>query len=126
MLRSAAWKGWLCAFLCSLLFASGALAQLQGRPPVGEIRVAQLPREAHDTLALIRKGGPFPHRQDGVIFRNREKILDLKQRDYYHEYTVKTPGSRDRGARRIVSGGTPPVEFFYTDDHYRSFKRIRE
>jgi ribonuclease T1 len=126
MLKAAAWKGWICALLCLLLPAQGALAQLQGSPPVGEIRAAQLPREAHDTLALIRKGGPFPHRQDGVIFRNRERLLAIKQRDYYREYTVKTPGSRDRGARRIVTGGTPPVEFFYTDDHYRSFKRIRE
>jgi guanyl-specific ribonuclease Sa len=126
MLKASAWKTWIGVLLCALLFAQGALAQLQGRPQIGEIRAAELPREAHDTLALIRKGGPYPHRQDGVIFRNRERILAIKQRDYYREYTVKTPGSRDRGARRIVTGGTPPVEFFYTDDHYRSFKRIRE
>jgi ribonuclease T1 len=101
-------------------------AQLQQRQPAAEVRATDLPAEARQTLALVRQGGPFPYRQDGVTFGNRERMLVPKPRDYYHEYTVKTPGSRDRGARRIVAGGTPPVEFFYTDDHYRSFRRIRD
>ena len=85
---------------------------------------AWLPAEALDTLALIERGGPFPHRQDGATFQNRERLLPSHPRGYYREYTVRTPGARDRGARRIVSGGRPPAEFFYTDDHYRSFRRF--
>jgi len=85
---------------------------------------AFLPREAHDTLRLIARGGPFPHRQDGGTFHNRERRLPLRARGWYREYTVSTPGARDRGARRIVSGGVPPTAFWYTDDHYRSFRRF--
>ena len=97
--------------------------------PAGERTPARaypdwLPAEALDTLALIERGGPFPHRQDGATFQNREQLLPARPRGYYREYTVRTPGSRDRGARRIVSGGRPPTEFFYTDDHYRSFRRF--
>lgn len=83
-----------------------------------------LPPEALDTLGLIARGGPFPHRQDGAVFQNREQRLPRQPRGYYREYTVRTPGSRDRGARRIVAGGDPPSEFFYSDDHYRSFRRF--
>lgn len=83
-----------------------------------------LPAEALDTLALIRHGGPFPYRQDGTIFQNREGRLPDRPRGYYREYTVATPGSRDRGARRIVTGGKPPREYYYTADHYRSFRPI--
>lgn len=83
-----------------------------------------LPREAFDTLQLIARDGPYPHRQDGGVFQNRERLLPPQPRGYYREYTVRTPGSRDRGARRIVAGGDPPVEFFYSDDHYRSFRRF--
>jgi guanyl-specific ribonuclease Sa len=83
---------------------------------------AFLPPEAHDTLALIAAGGPFPHRQDGSTFGNRERLLPARERGWYREYTVRTPGSRDRGARRIVTGGDPPSEYWYTDDHYRSFR----
>lgn len=83
-----------------------------------------LPREAHDTLRRIADGGPFPHRQDGGTFQNREGRLPPRSRGWYREYTVATPGARDRGARRIVSGGDPPREFWYTDDHYRSFRRF--
>lgn len=113
----------LTALLSGLLFALA----VQGREPVlAEIRVEQLPPEAHQTLALIRKGGPYPFRQDGVRFGNREKRLPLQGPEHYREFTVVTPGARDRGARRIVTGGTPPVEYFYTDDHYRNFRRIRQ
>lgn len=86
--------------------------------------IATIPREAFDTLRLIEQGGPFPHRQDGGTFRNRERLLPLRERGWYREYTVRTPGERDRGARRIVTGGAPPSEFFYTADHYRSFRRF--
>lgn len=83
-----------------------------------------LPPEAVDTLRLIARGGPYPHRQDDGTFGNRERRLPPQPRGYYREYTVETPGSRDRGARRIIAGGRPPVEYFYTDDHYRSFQRF--
>ncbi|ATE59042.1 guanyl-specific ribonuclease [Thauera sinica] len=83
-----------------------------------------LPPEALDTLAQIRRGGPFPYRKDGSVFQNRERLLPAMPRGYYREYTVPTPGSHDRGARRIVSGGDPPEVYYYTQDHYRSFRRI--
>jgi ribonuclease T1 len=94
----------------------------------GLLQSAQLPKEARETLALIRQGGPFPYRQDGTEFGNRERLLPPRERGTYREYTVKTPGARDRGARRIVAGGAPraPGDLYYTDDHYRSFKRIKE
>lgn len=85
---------------------------------------AALPAEAIDTLRRIQDDGPFRHRQDGSVFQNRERLLPQRPRGYYHEYTVDTPGSRDRGARRIVTGGEPPAEYWYTSDHYRSFRRI--
>jgi guanyl-specific ribonuclease Sa len=83
-----------------------------------------LPPEAIDTLKLIARSGPYPYRQDDGVFQNRERLLPPQPRGYYREYTVDTPGSRDRGARRIVTGGRPPVEYYYTEDHYRSFRRF--
>jgi guanyl-specific ribonuclease Sa len=83
---------------------------------------AFLPPEARHTLALIASGGPFPHRQDGVVFGNYEHLLPAQPRGWYHEYTVETPGAHDRGARRIITGGNPPEAYYYTDDHYRSFR----
>jgi ribonuclease T1 len=96
--------------------------------PPGQVALAELPREARETLALIRAGGPFPYAKDGTVFGNRERLLPRQPRGYYTEYTVVTPRSRDRGARRIVAGGDPRAsgEYWYTDDHYRSFRRIRE
>jgi ribonuclease T1 len=88
----------------------------------GEIRVSELPIEARATLELIKTGGPFPYPQDGRVFSNREKLLPLAKRGYYREYTVRTPSVRGRGARRIVAGSGG--EYYYTADHYRSFKRI--
>lgn len=85
---------------------------------------AFLPAEARATLALIARGGPYPHRQDGSVFGNREGRLPRQPRGYYHEYTVDTPGLDHRGARRIVTGGNPPAEFYYSDDHYDSFRRF--
>jgi ribonuclease T1 len=92
------------------------------------IALADLPREARETLGLIRAGGPFPYERDGVRFGNRERLLPAQPRDYYREYTVRTPGARNRGARRLVCGGPAktPDACFYTDDHYRSFARVRE
>ena len=85
---------------------------------------AFLPPEARDTLRRIASGGPFTHQQDGTIFGNYEHQLPQQPRGYYHEYTVETPGAHNRGARRIVTGGTPPRVHYYTDDHYRSFRRF--
>jgi ribonuclease T1 len=86
------------------------------------VAVSDLPAEARDTLKLIDQGGPFPYSRDGVAFGNFEKILPKHDRGYYKEYTVKTPGEGDRGARRIVTG--TGGERYYTDDHYKSFRRI--
>lgn len=80
--------------------------------------------EAADTLARIAHRGPFKHRQDDGVFSNRERLLPSKPRGYYHEYTVETPGLDYRGARRIITGGTPPIVYYYTDDHYRHFRRF--
>ncbi|MDD5180914.1 MAG: ribonuclease [Gallionellaceae bacterium] len=88
------------------------------------VNVAELPTEARTTLRLIRQGGPFPYPRDGVVFGNFEKRLPQQPRGYYHEYTVQTPGARNRGARRIVCGA--PVECYYSGDHYRTFRRIQE
>jgi guanyl-specific ribonuclease Sa len=83
-----------------------------------------LPPEAIATIEAIERGGPFPYDRDGTVFQNREGLLPGRPRGYYREYTVQTPGSRDRGARRIVTGGQPPEVYYYTDDHYRSFDRV--
>lgn len=85
---------------------------------------ASLPSEAFDTIRLVQRGGPYPHRQDGGVFGNREGHLPRRSRGWYREYTVDTPGRSNRGARRIVTGGNPPSEWYYTDDHYDSFRRI--
>lgn len=118
------------ALLLLLLGASGAEARGffdWGRSEdSATIAAASLPAEAREALGLIRQGGPFPYRRDGITFQNREKRLPEAASGYYREYTVTTPGSRDRGARRIISGGNPPTVFYYSDDHYRSFRRIRE
>ena len=91
------------------------------------VALAELPPEAQQTEKLIRAGGPFPYSKDGMTFGNRERLLPRRERGYYREYTVPTPGSRNRGARRIVCGGTPPVKpevCYYTEDHYANFRRI--
>ena len=103
---------------------------LQARPfgtELATVQLSSLPAEAQVTNRLIRRGGPFPYAKDGTVFGNRERLLPPKRRGHYREYTVKTPRSRDRGARRIVCGGELPTEpevCFYTDDHYASFARI--
>lgn len=88
----------------------------------GEIELSALPPEARQTVSLLRKGGPFPYQRDGAVFGNREKLLPGRERGWYREYTVPTPGAHDRGARRIVAGRDGTL--YYTGDHYRSFKRI--
>ncbi|MGW2834016.1 ribonuclease domain-containing protein [Streptomyces sp. NPDC001286] len=87
------------------------------------VQASRLPAEARRTLALIDEGGPFPYAKDGAVFGNFEGLLPRQRRGYYHEYTVPTPGSRDRGARRIVTG--QGGEIYYTDDHYQSFEVVR-
>ncbi len=108
----------------------GTLAQAKG--PVeglGSVALSVLPPEAQQTQRLIFAGGPFPYAKDGVVFGNFERVLPRRERGFYREYTVWTPGSRDRGARRIVCGGTQPTRpdaCFYTADHYASFKHIAQ
>jgi ribonuclease T1 len=93
------------------------------------VDLASLPAEARQTHQLILAGGPFPYPKDGIVFGNRERLLPSKARGYYREYTVKTPRARNRGARRIVCGGskaTRPDTCYYTADHYASFRRIAQ
>jgi ribonuclease T1 len=90
------------------------------------IRLTDLPPEAQQTILLIKQGGPYPYDKDGSVFGNYEKVLPQQKRGYYREFTVKTPRARNRGARRIITGGRPPHEYYYTADHYRTFKRVVE
>ena len=115
---------WLALF--ALLFSLISAGSAHGASPdaLPEIAAAELPEEARETIALIRKGGPYPHERDGIVFGNFEKLLPLKERGYYREYTVRTPGAKGRGARRVVAGRGG--ELYYTDDHYQSFRRVRE
>mgnify|MGYP001765766469 CR=1 FL=1 len=105
-------------------------AQVQARGPLPDsdtVALSALPPEARQTKQLILAGGPFPYQKDGTVFGNRERLLPRRERGYYREYTVKTPGARNRGARRIVCGGTSPTRpdaCYYTADHYASFQRI--
>ena len=117
----------IAAILLGLLFAAPAALARSETPAeaaLAEIAAAELPGEARQTISLIRKGGPFHFLRDGVVFGNFEKRLPTRARGYYREYTVRTPGARERGARRIVAG--KGGELYYTDDHYNSFRRITE
>ena len=130
--RRSAWLTWEAAALVWTLIAALAFAMPAGARSSDDgagsdpntIRAAQLPAEAREALQLIRAGGPFPYAKDGIVFGNYERLLPRKPRGYYREYTVPTPGAHDRGTRRIIYGHTG--EAYYTDDHYRSFKRIVE
>ncbi|WP_395359665.1 ribonuclease domain-containing protein [Streptomyces sp. YH02] len=102
--------------------ATAPAAAPTGTSGLPTVRAADLPPEARQTLALIARGGPFPYARDGAVFSNFERILPREQRGYYREYTVKTPGERDRGARRIVTGRDG--EIYWTDDHYESFREV--
>ena len=101
-------------------------ASRQGTDGLGTVAVGDLPAEARQTLALIREGGPYPYEKDGTVFGNYERKLPRQRRGYYTEYTVRTPRVRSRGARRIIAGGRDGrhTEFYYTDDHYQTFRRI--
>jgi ribonuclease T1 len=120
--------GWLLSGLLVLCYwlpayADSAASSAGSEGPRAEIAVAELPREAQQTLTLIKHGGPFPYERDGILFSNRERVLPKRPRGYYREYTVPTPGAKNRGARRIIAGRDG--EYFYTDDHYRTFHLIR-
>ena len=121
-------KRLLCAFVAALVVLAFPVSAQKAPvdPAFGavEVPIAQLPPEARDTVVLIRHNGPFPYAKDGAIFGNREGQLPRQKRGYYREYTVKTPGVRTRGARRIIAGERG--ELYYTDDHYTHFRRIRE
>lgn len=119
-MRLLAWA--IALFLAAAAFAPASEARQDQR--VGSVAVADLPPEARETIALIRSRGPFPYARDHRVFGNREGILPRQPRGYYREYTVRTPGERTRGARRIVAGRAG--ELYYTEDHYNSFRRIRE
>jgi ribonuclease T1 len=112
--------------LLTCLLCFGALAR--ETPQLPGVDIAALPHEARQTLALIRRGGPYPYPKDGAVFGNYERLLPERKRGYYREFTVETRGERGRGAKRIITGGDPaaPTEYYYTDDHYASFRRIRE
>lgn len=158
-MRDKARRRFAAALLAGVLLTGAVASAARQSPQIHEISAAELPREASETLQLIKQGGPFAHARDGSVFGNRERLLPPREQGYYREYTVKTPGARDRGARRIVAGGctraTAPTaprrnndaddggarrnapaqrfvapcaggEYYYTTDHYASFRRIRE
>ena len=109
------------------VFAHGTESFLTAAEPqrsIPTVNAADLPKEARQTIALIKKGGPYPYKKDGSVFGNFEKFLPLHERGYYKEFTVPSPGARDRGARRIILGKAG--ELYYTDNHYASFKRVLE
>lgn len=115
------------AALLGLALWAPAQAREAPASDVPTVALNGLPRQAQETHALVTKGGPFPFAKDGAVFGNRERLLPRQQRGYYREYTVRTPGSRDRGARRLVCGGrqaTQPDACYYTEDHYTSFRRV--
>ncbi|MFM2111821.1 MAG: hypothetical protein RLZZ271_481 [Pseudomonadota bacterium] len=112
-------------FFGAVLYPAEVSAFVTGREAT--VLVSELPKQGQSTYKLILNGGPFPYEKDGVVFGNRERLLPKQPRGYYREYTVPTPGSRDRGARRIVCGGNKPAQpqvCYYTDDHYASFRKI--
>ncbi|WMW79544.1 ribonuclease domain-containing protein [Undibacterium cyanobacteriorum] len=117
-----AWIRWWRASVCFFLLLCLGITQVQA---ADQVAYQDLPREAKTTISLIQKGGPFPYDKDGSVFGNYEKRLPKQSRGYYREYTVKTPYARNRGARRIITGGEGRgMQYFYTDDHYRSFRRV--
>jgi ribonuclease T1 len=120
---------WLKLSFLSLAFILLPLAQAQlfdnSAARLETIHFQQLPKEAQQVISLIQQGGPFPYPKDGSTFGNYEKRLPKQARGYYREYTVRTPGISHRGARRIVTGGQAPTDYYYTDDHYRSFRLVQ-
>ena len=118
----------LTGFLLVAAFSAGLVCAKGPMGPDGTttISVAEMPTQGAQTYDLIVRGGPFPYEKDGVVFGNRERLLPVRNRGYYREYTVSTPGSSNRATRRIVCGGAPrkPDACYYTADHYTSFRRI--
>ena len=112
------------AFAAAALLPAAAQKLPAPSPPIAVVEAVELPKEARDTILLIRKGGPYPYAKDGAVFGNREGQLPPQKHGYYKEYTVKTPGVRTRGTRRIITGAGG--ELYYTDDHYNHLRRIRE
>ena len=109
------------------VFAQNTAARLSAslrQRNIASVDISELPGEARQTIALIKKGGPYPYKKDGAAFGNFERRLPLHERGYYREFTVPSPGTRNRGARRIIQGKTG--EFYYTDDHYETFRLVRE
>jgi ribonuclease T1 len=123
-MRHGFWRRFAGALLAVSLIACGPTSTAQDAPTLPQVSAAELPAQARATIDLIRKGGPYPYERDGLAFGNFEKRLPLRERGYYREYTVRTPGATGRGARRIVAG--KGGELYYTEDHYQSFRRIRE
>ena len=111
--------------LCGLIGAALFGTALARDVAIGIVPADQLPAEAIVTLRLIDAGGPFPYRRDGIRFQNRERRLPMHPGGYYREYTVPTPGRNGRGAQRIVAGDKPPAVYYYTADHYETFRRIQ-
>ena len=130
--RSTASVFWTVLLMVGLVGAGTGLVQAKGPLPAtaaDTVALTQLPVQGQDMMKLIYAGGPFKFDKDGVVFGNRERILPAKNRGFYGEYTVKTPGERSRGARRIVCGGlqaAAPEACYYTDDHYASFRKIAQ
>lgn len=112
--------------LTGLIAAAVLLSGNAAAFALGEVPISGLPAQGRDTYQKIHQGGPFPYEKDGTVFGNRERLLPAEKRGYYREYTVKTPGAKNRGARRIVCGGaaTQPDACYYTADHYASFRKI--
>lgn len=130
MIAAAMVRGALAAMLAlsmAGLPAAAVARDTTGLAAVGTIRTAEMPNEAQRTLALIEQGGPFPYAKDGSTFGNYERRLPAQRRGYYREYTVKTRGARNRGAKRIICGGDQQAanDCYYTEDHYNSFQRIQ-
>jgi ribonuclease T1 len=123
-------QSWFAMLMGFILIACTTMVRAQSpqqMTSLATIRLSEMPREAQDTYLAIRKGGPFPYEKDGTVFGNRERLLPRQDRGFYREYTVKTPGERSRGARRIVCGGPVPAEpkaCYYTQDHYASFRMM--
>jgi ribonuclease T1 len=120
-------RSWLTAVVLASVAAGSAAVAKDSPEYLEAIALQSLPDEARQTYRLIHSGGPFAYSKDGIVFGNRERQLPQRARGWYREYTVATPGARDRGARRIVCGGEPPTRpesCWYSADHYLSFKRI--
>lgn len=124
-------RRWWFAMLMGFILLACTISVHARSPQEGQVQatllVTELPQEGQTTYQRILQGGPFPYEKDGTVFGNRERLLPREARGFYREYTVRTPGVRHRGARRIVCGGPVPAKpkaCYYTEDHYASFRLI--